>query len=148
MRKGLTGDMETVRTIFDRTDVLWLALTDENGPYCVPVNFVELENTIYIHSGKRGRKYEILRQEGPVSFSCSVDMELKKKETACSMGYRFKSVVGFGTSRLAAGEEARKGLDALVMKFAGQHLPYSDRELDGVVMFAIDITSVNARIKD
>lgn len=149
MRKGLTAETRAVEDIFHRTDVLWLALADADGPYCVPLNFAHKGNTLYVHSGMRGRKYEALCSGAPLSFSCAADMERKDgKEDACDYGYRFKSVVGFGVPRKLQGEEARSALDVLTLKFAGEPMPYKEKALAATAVFAIDMDSVTARLKE
>ena len=43
------------------TPVGRLAVTTEDGPYVVAVNYLFLEGNIYFHSGQAGRKMEALR---------------------------------------------------------------------------------------
>jgi nitroimidazol reductase NimA-like FMN-containing flavoprotein (pyridoxamine 5'-phosphate oxidase superfamily) len=47
--------------LLERMPVGRLAVTTEEGPYIVAVNFLFLEGSIYFHSGLSGRKMEALR---------------------------------------------------------------------------------------
>lgn len=148
MRKGLTSDQAVTDDILDRSQTIWLALNDADGPYCVPVSFAHQGNTLFIHSSAKGRKFDALAGGSSLSFSCAVDMEPKHGDKACSFGYRFKSVVGFGRPRRLEGEDARHALEAIVRKFAGQDLPMEHKAVAATAVFAIDMTSVTARLKD
>lgn len=148
MRKGVTDDPAIIKDIMDRAEMLWLALVDEDGPHSVPVNFALIGETIYLHSGFKGRKAAALQSGAPVAFSAAVDVHLRPGgDNACDQGYYFKSVMGRGTPRLTEGEEKMRGLDAVTVKHLGRQLPYIDKVLPKTAVFAIDIESVTARIK-
>ncbi|BDQ35125.1 pyridoxamine 5'-phosphate oxidase family protein [Pseudodesulfovibrio portus] len=149
MRKGVTHDPKVVSDLLARTDVLWLALTDESGPHCVPVNFAEEDGVIYIHSGRRGRKAACLDSGNRVAFSAALDIEKRKGgDDACNQGYRFKSVMGNGTPRELTGDEKMHGLDLITVKHLGRQLPYVDKVLPITAVYAIDIEEATARIKE
>ncbi|SOB59833.1 Pyridoxamine 5'-phosphate oxidase-related FMN-binding protein [Pseudodesulfovibrio profundus] len=148
MGKRVSDDAEAIRNVLDKADVLWLALTDETGPYCVPVNFAMEEGVIYIHSGKKGRKAAILNTEAQVAFSAAVDVEAKTGDTICSYGYRFRSVAGTGIPRLLEADEARVGLDIIIRKYAGKLMPYTDKMLAATAVYAIPMENASVRIKE
>lgn len=149
MRKSVTDDKAATADILDRADVLWLALNDGAGPHCVPVNFAREGETLYLHSGRKGRKAACLDSGAPLAFSAAVDMELKTSdENACELGYRFRSVMGRGTPRALDGDDKLHALDRLTLKYAGRELPYVDRVLAITRVYAIDIESATTRIKE
>jgi len=149
MRKGITDNPAAVIEILENADVLWLALHDREGSYSVPVNFAHKDGILYVHSGCKGRKFEALCNGAPLSFSCASSMEPKDGgDSACNYGYRFKTVIGFGSPKRLKEDEAIKGLDTLTVKFAGKLLPYKEKALAATAVFAIDIASATARIKD
>jgi hypothetical protein len=149
MRKSVTEDMDMVTAILAEAEVIWLALADDDGPHCVPVNFAVDGDTLYIHSGKKGRKAACLDSGAPLAFSAAVDMELKTSDdNACKLGYRFRSVMGGGTPRKLGGEEKMRALDLLTVKYAGRTMPYNDKVLAVTAAYAVDITSATARIKE
>ena len=148
MRKGVTEEIQIIQDILATTDVLWLALIDQAGPYCVPVNFAEQDGTLYLHMGKRGRKYDVLMTGTPLAFSAASNMARKEGETACDFGYRFNSVMGSGTPLLLEGDEAIKGLDIITTKFAGKKMPFNDKAVARTAVFAIDVDTITGRIKE
>ena len=53
---------EFVEAILDGADYGILSLVGEDGyPYGVPINYVYYNNAIYLHSGKLGYKYIIIK---------------------------------------------------------------------------------------
>ncbi len=149
MRKGMTDDPEVIADILNRAEVLWLALTDDQGPYCVPVNFAAGDNVLYIHSGLKGRKAACLNSGAPVAFSTAVDVHMRDGgDDACDQGYHFRSVMGSGRPRLLDGEEKTNGLDAITRKHLGKLLPYKDKVLPVTAVYAIGIENATARIKE
>lgn len=149
MRKSVTEDKAVIKDILDRAEVLWLALVDDQGPHCVPVNFAADGDVIYIHSGRKGRKAACLESGNAVAFSTAVDVRLRDSDAdnACDQGYHFKSVMGSGTPRLLEGDEKLRGLDAVTVKYLGRQLPYLDKVLPVTVVWAIDVREVTARVK-
>lgn len=148
MRKDVTQDKSVISDILDRAEVVWLALSDKDGPYCVPVNFALDDDTLYIHSGMKGRKAACLDSGAPLAFSAAVDIELRTSdENACKWGYRFRSIMGGGTPRALDGDDRMRALDRITRKYAGRELPYNEQVLGITAVYAIDITSATARIK-
>lgn len=150
MKKDATTDWQVIAPILDKAEVLWLALADENGPYCVPVNSARQGRTIYVHSGLKGRKATILRSGAPLGFSAAVDVHLKeaKGDNPCSMGYRFRSVCGTATPRELEGEERLNGLGVITRKYAGRDMDFDERALKVTTAFALDVSEATARTKE
>ncbi|NDV20740.1 pyridoxamine 5'-phosphate oxidase family protein [Pseudodesulfovibrio sp. JC047] len=149
MRKGYTDDASIIAEILAEADVLWLALTDADGPYCVPVNFAANGNTIYIHTGKYGRKATALATGAPVAFSAAVDVRMRAGgDTACDQGYLFRSIMGQGIPRQLDHAEKHIGLDQLATKYMKTRLPYQKSVLSATIVYAIAIETISARIKE
>jgi nitroimidazol reductase NimA-like FMN-containing flavoprotein (pyridoxamine 5'-phosphate oxidase superfamily) len=148
MRKNVTREESVINDILDRADVLHLALCDEDGPFCVPVNFARSGRTLFVHSGLKGRKAAALKN-GRLGFSAVTDMEPKTSDQACKWGYRFKSVRGEAVSRILLDESERAaGLDIVVRRYAGESLPMNEDMLKATAVFALEMVEVTARIKD
>lgn len=148
MRKGVSNNLDLIQDILAKADVLWLAFADSKGPYSVPVNFAEKNGKIYIHSGKKGRKAAALKSGTTLAFSAAVDIEPKTGDMACNYGYNFRSVMGRGTPCLAKGDDIKKALNIITMKYAGKLLPYSEKILEATEVYIIEIESAHARIKE
>ncbi len=67
---------EKIKEFLDKEHVGRIASIDENGyPQIIPMNFVYLDDAIYMHSHTKGEKLENIRQNQKVGFE--VDRELE-----------------------------------------------------------------------
>lgn len=149
MRKSVSNDPALVAEILDRAEVLHLALADADGPYCVAVNFAREGQTLYLHTGLKGRKAAALATGAPLAFAAETGLEKKQGEKACQWGYRFRSVQGRGTPRFLDGDEKRQGLGLIMRKYAGSDdFPYDEKILEQTGVAAIAVSAATARVKD
>lgn len=156
MARTILDDWNLVAAVLDEAEVLNLSMVEqgENGPapYCVPVNFARAGKSLYLHSGLKGRKLEALAATPVVCFTALTGLELKTADTACKIGYHFRSVVGFGTAKVVeSAEERQSGMRAIVEKWerlAGLEgpLPMNEKTFDtATVVLRIDVTSATLR---
>ncbi len=62
-------DKNIINDILANAQYGTLALCADSIPYSVPVNFVNIEDIIYIHGSKNGRKADMISQNPSCSFS-------------------------------------------------------------------------------
>ena len=103
-----------------------LAVTTEDGPYVVAVNYLFLEGNIYFHSGQAGRKMEALRADSRVCFLVDDVGPQVIWEQGCGISQIYKSVVCFGKAEFVEGPtEKMRMLEKLVQKFVPANQPFS-----------------------
>ena len=147
MGREVLTDQNLIDDVLGRAEIIYLAVCDDNGPHCVPVNFASQGRCIYLHSGVKGRKMDALRQDGRVSFSTCVDLKLISADQACDHGYCFKSVVGAGRATVLEDESDRRhALGVITRKYAGQDLPVDEKTLRCTVVARIDIQTLTVRV--
>lgn len=153
MPKDVTADSAAIADVLNRAEYATLALADDQGLYSVPVNVAFREGVLYLHTGKKGRKFEALakaeREGTKIAFSAAVDLEMKTGDKACQWGYTFRSVFGSGTVRIVKeGPELRAGLGVIMQKYAkGDGFPYDDKILGITAVVAIRVDAATARLK-
>ncbi|MGE4505280.1 MAG: pyridoxamine 5'-phosphate oxidase family protein [Desulfovibrionaceae bacterium] len=159
MPRTIIDDWNRISEVLDEAEVLHLAMNqpgkDGPRPYCVPVNFAREGRAIYFHSGLSGRKLELLEADPRVGFTVVSDLGLRKAETACKLGYRFRSVAGTGRVTVIHGEpERRFGMRALVTKWerlsgAQGPLPMDERVFEkSTLVLRIDVGDITMRERD
>ena len=79
-----------------KAKVCRLGLADGNQPYVIPLSFGYHEDTLYFHTGKKGRKIAILKKNNRVCFEMEVDLEIVPADNPCKWNMHYKSIVGFG----------------------------------------------------
>lgn len=149
MKQDTTTDRTAVHDVLDRADVLWLAICDEQGPYSLPVNFARDDDTLVLHSSRRGRKADALRSGIVVGFSVAVDIDARMEgDLACKLGYSFRSVCGTAAPCELSGDAHRNALQAITIKYSGRELPLDDRAVQATAVFGLKIRSASARTKE
>ena len=92
-------DRQVLKDMLAKAEYGTLAMSLNDKPYSLPINFVEVDDEIYFHGSKRGRKIEILKKNQFVSFSIvesysMIDSNFSSKEgLACPATQFFKSLI-------------------------------------------------------
>jgi nitroimidazol reductase NimA-like FMN-containing flavoprotein (pyridoxamine 5'-phosphate oxidase superfamily) len=139
--REVTG-IEEKLAIIDSCKVCRLAMSENNMPYVVPLNFgyeysargtdggaggTDDGNgvlTLYFHGAHEGRKIGILKKNSTVCFEMDGEHELTVAENDCEYGYNFASVIGFGTLEFIEDKDEKIRALSLLMK----HQTGEDRE--------------------
>ena len=115
-------DLDEIERIIKSCKVCRVAMTCGGAPYIVPMNFgYEIEDgrlTLYFHSAREGRKIDALRENPEVCFEMDRELGLAPGPSACSYGYRYESVVGWGTAGFVEDFEAKVRALRLLMEHA------------------------------
>jgi len=91
------NDHEQIREILERADVCRIAMSDDNVPYVVVMNFgLGKGNSLYFHSASEGKKVNILKRNNLVCFQADIEHELILHTISCGCSMKYKSVVGMG----------------------------------------------------
>lgn len=137
----------------DARDILqngiWGTLaTADSGrqPYAVPMNYVLLGNTLYLHSALEGHKIDNLRENPLVSFLVVATAEVLPDRF--DMAYR--SAVLFGTARTVGdATEKQTALEALMDKYSpafhDRAMEYISRNTGRTAVIAVDISDLSAK---
>lgn len=143
------ADMEA---ILQQCRVARIAFQDEEAPYIVPLNFgydwqEELPN-LYFHCAVEGKKLELLKNCPKVGVELDCGHELVGKEKACSYGFLFQSIIGWGTAELAETvEEKQHGLERLMLQQTGKHFSITPEETKGVAVFRVRLCACSAKAR-
>ncbi|MEJ2638275.1 MAG: pyridoxamine 5'-phosphate oxidase family protein [Desulfosarcinaceae bacterium] len=95
----------------------------DNYPYAIPLNYAFHDGCIYFHCAPSGHKLDNIRHNPKVSFCVVGSSEV----VPAKFSTKFESVVLFGIAEEVAGVEKKAGLDALIRKYAGNHLAAGEK---------------------
>jgi len=135
-------DKEIIYDVLDKAEYGTLALSVDDVPYAVPMNFVRIENDIYFHGALKNKKMKMLSQDPKVSFSvvenyALIDSDFSTTEgLACPATQFFKSVSMEGVATaIESRDEKAKVFTALMQKLQpkGGYKPFSDSEYDSAI---------------
>ena len=137
-----------------------MALSVEDVPYAVPVNFVRIDECIYFHGALSNRKMKMLHANPKVSFSvvenyALIDSNFSSVEgLACPATQFFKSVSIEGhTTIVKERAEKDKVFEALMKKLQpkGGYKAFSDSAYDAAInataVVKIEVRSISCKFK-
>jgi nitroimidazol reductase NimA-like FMN-containing flavoprotein (pyridoxamine 5'-phosphate oxidase superfamily) len=135
-----------IDAILRRATVVFISMCDHDRPYVVPMDFGYDGVCLYLHSAREGRKVEILRKNPRVCFAAAPDHEIVPGKTACAWTARYRSVVGEGVARFCeSAEEKRRGLDALMSRYAKGPFDYPDAALARTAVIKVEIMELSGK---
>lgn len=116
-----------------------VGLSAGDRPYLVPMSYVYAGGAILLHSGLRGRKLDMARDNPRVAF------EVDSVERG-----RWKSVIVFGKARLSTDPEAKVRLFDIFTKsemggHGGKRFSREDMEKMPMVIWEIEIEEMTGR---
>lgn len=147
--REITGFSEIVR-VMEQCDVCRLALHDDY-PYILPLNFgMEVEGTqitLYFHSAKAGKKFELLARDDRVGFEmdCGHRLVLDESNGNCTMGY--ESVMGRGRLEVVEDEEKQKGLRLLMAHYRREDFPYNEAVVPQTAVLKLTVEEITGKAR-
>ena len=151
---------ETINEMLNNTEYGTLAICDNNKPYSLPINFVELNNEIYFHGSKKGRKIGILKNNQFASFSIIESYSMiqsyfsSNNELACPATQFFKSIIIDGKIKFVENyDEKVKALSELMKKLQkeGKYKPLSEesyqKAINATTIYKLIPNEIKAKFK-
>lgn len=139
-------DRNEIKEILKKAEIIRVAFCENSNPYIVPLIFGYKQESIYIHSSKKGMKIEILKKNNKVSFEVDIDTEVFESQKACSFSMRYKSIVGFGKAYFVSDLKGKKeALDIIMSHYSKSVFEYSQAELINICIIRIDIETMTGK---
>ncbi len=170
-RKDREMDRDFGLAIIDQAEYGILSMVDDNQtPYGVPLSLVRVNNTLYFHAAKVGRKADILAKNTAVSIAfigcvkvpqkysdAELDEIVKQPSKVGTMlsnvfTTEFESTIITGKAVLVVEEaEKTKALQAICQKYTPTKMQYADIAIkagvSGVAIYKIEIETLSAKCK-
>ena len=137
-----------------------LALSINNIPYSLPINFVILNGVIYFHGSKKGRKVDAIKANTNASFSAVKAYSIiasymsSKDGLACPATQFFKSAIVDGKIKIVQEEQEKiDALNALMRKlqseggFKDLNDPVYKKAINTTNIFKLTPNSSNLKLK-
>ncbi|MDY0285563.1 MAG: pyridoxamine 5'-phosphate oxidase family protein [Bacteroidales bacterium] len=151
MRHRRVNKKEEMLKIIDECQVCSVAMTADNMPYVIPMNFAMEGEFIYLHSDPEGKKAKILERNNNVCISWSTGYEITyvHEEVACSWGMKYKSVIAYGEVEITDDAEEKVRILNLVMKkyaHGRDDFRYNAPALRNVRIYRVRISKMEGRV--
>ncbi|MDP4267392.1 MAG: pyridoxamine 5'-phosphate oxidase family protein [Bacteroidota bacterium] len=138
-----------IEDIISKCQVCYVGMSDGENPYVLPFNFGYKDKTIYLHSGKEGKKIEILRKNNKVSIAFSTDhlLRFQNEEVACSWGMKYRSVIAFGEVEFINDiDEKTRCMNIIMDNYTNKNFKYNSPSILNVKIFKIKINKVTGKV--
>lgn len=139
-----------LEAILQRAPFLHLGMCADGIPYVLPMNFGYQENRIYLHTGREGKKIDILQKNPNVCFQIDMDTTLREPDEpkkVCGFGMLYTSLVGFGTARITHDfAEVEEGLRIVTAHYAhDEDFSFPEEVVRKTAVVVIEIKSMTGR---
>ncbi|MDD6311516.1 MAG: pyridoxamine 5'-phosphate oxidase family protein [Firmicutes bacterium] len=143
-------DINEIVKILEKAKIIHLGLVDDGMPYLVPMNYgfeiIDGKLVIYMHSGLKGYKLDVIRKNPVCCFEIDCDIMPFEGKVACQYGTSYSSVIGRGEVEIL--EDAAERMDAM-KKFmktqTGRDFEFTDKMLSAVAMLRINVDEFTAK---
>jgi hypothetical protein len=141
-----------IEDVISNSDVCRIALTDNNIPYIVTLNFGYIGSplkSLYFHCAPAGKKLDMIRKNNYVCFEMDTDHQITKGEQACDWGMSFRSVVGYGKIFIVEAKEEKIAALNSIMSHYGAQAPYDydERVFNRTTILRLEIAEMTGKKK-
>lgn len=137
---------QDVEDVLRDAQVCRLGLADDDEPYVVPLVYGYEDGSVYFHSGKGGRKLDMIRRNNRVCLEFEADVELVPDEKACKWGVRYRSVIAFGHATILDDpEEKVHGLNVMMRHYSGRSWDFPEQAVARTAVVRVDIESATCK---
>lgn len=141
-RSDRAQSLEFAQALIDRCTYGVVAIsTGEDTPYCLPLSLVRVDNRLYFHCAKQGRKLDLLRRNPKVCVTFVGTSEPAYVESNNTFTDYFQSAMVTGTaSEVLEDDEKIEALRALCTKVTPQGM--SGDNFERAVTGSLPVTGV------
>jgi len=139
-------DKTAMESIILKSSVCRLAMSEEDRPYIVPLCFGYVDDTLYFHSAREGRKLDILKNNNKVCFEFDIDHEIVEADDACKWTMKYQSVIGVGKGSIIEDlESKRKALTIIMQHYSRNFYEYPDKTVKKIVIIKVEIEHMTGK---
>ncbi len=91
MRTNSIADIARREKIIRECKTCFIAMSDNNKPYVIPMNFALDGDTVLLHGAREGKKWEILHKNPKICITWMLGEELAWQDVQVGCSYRVKS---------------------------------------------------------
>ena len=148
MRTYSIEKREEIEKIIKSCKTCYLAMSDNDVPYIVPMNFALDGNSVILHSAQEGRKWETMKKNPKVCINWTLGEELAWQDVRVGCSYRVKSKTVLVEGLVEVIEDYSEKYNCILKLMAH----YSDREfkfnepaIKNVGVFRVRIEKISAK---
>lgn len=139
-------DPQQIDALLRGERVMYIALSQQNVPFMVPVFYVWNGTALYFHSARSGTKIRILKENSAVCFAVSQYEGVIEDDIACDFEARHRTVIGLGNACFVDDDAEKLAmLHQLMGRFTDKKFTFPEANLKATQVIRIDITSMKGK---
>ena len=137
---------EIILEILQKSQICRIAISTDEYPYIVPMNYGYRNSALYLHSALEGRKIELLKQNSKVGFEIEQEHEVLKNDLSCKWTTKYRSIIGYGDIEFINDKKQKvDGLNIIMEHHGKKENVYNDKAVDNVIVFKLHIKDFTAK---
>lgn len=145
------NDMELIREILSKCQVVRVAMCKDNLPYLVPLNYgYEFKNEdliLYCHCANKGKKLDFLDNNPNVFIEIDNEKDIIEGNTPCDFGFEYFSIMSEGKVEFVHNiYEKIHGLNKIMEHYTSKYEnEFKSEALNKVFLIKITCTNFSAK---
>lgn len=148
MRTLFIKEKSEIEAIIKACKTCYLAMSENNQPYILPMNFALEADTVILHSAQSGRMWETLKKNPKVCINWTLGEELKYQDVQVGCSYRVKSksvLVEGNVEFIDDYDEKYRLLKLLMRQYSDREFKFSAPAVKNVGILKVYIKKISAK---
>jgi len=135
-----------INDIIAKCEICRIALSDNDMPYIVPVNFGINGNDLYIHCATEGRKIDIIKKNPNVCVEFDINSKIAEAEKACNWSIKYKSVIAIGKACIIDNfDEKIIALNILMSQYSDENFTFNEDSVNRTAIIKISLSEITGK---
>lgn len=148
MRTYFITDRNEIDSILKQCKTCYVAMSDNDQPYVIPMNFAMDGDRVILHSAQHGRMWETIKKNPKVCINWTLGEELawQDEQVGCSYRVKSKSVNIEGTAEIVDDfEEKERIVRQFMTQYSDLPFKFSAPAIKNVGVLLVPISKITAK---
>jgi hypothetical protein len=148
MRTHFIHDRSEIDAILNQCKTCYMAMSVDNVPYVLPLNFALDGDRVILHSAQHGRMWETIRKNPKVCINWTLgeDLAWQDELVACSYRVKSKSVIVEGTAEILEDmDEKERIMKQFMAKYSELPFKFNAPAIRNVGILLVQIDKITAK---
>lgn len=148
MRTLFIENRDEINEVIRACKTCFLAMSEDDRPYVLPMNFALDGDTVILHSAQEGRLWETIRKNPRVCINWTLGEELAWQDVrvGCSYRVKSKSVLVEGKVEIIDDyDEKYRCLEILMKQYSDREFKFNRPAVVNVGIFKVHIENLSAK---
>jgi len=148
MKTYFIEDRNEINAILKQCKTCYVAMSDDNVPYVLPMNFAMDGDRVILHSAQCGRMWETIRKNPKVCINWTLgeDLAWQDIQVGCSYRVKSKSVIVEGTAEIIDDlEEKYRIMQQFMTQYSELPFKFSTPAIRNVGIVLVSIDKLSAK---